>query len=177
MDGNYIKELAKDSFSSVGLIHLQKISLKDCKIARVDENAFSQLKILSEINLENNNISKLPAKLFDGNERLTTIILARNQIPSLSSIQFPPLRSLKRLDLSGAGLKRVNQKAFINLGHSLETISLHDNQLRNIRGETFENLHGLKVFIIFIFHFSQQKRDVSMLWKDFLLSHLFNVIL
>jgi len=144
LDGNYIKELSKDAFSSVGLLHLQKISLKDCKIQRLDENAFSQLKILSEINLEKNNISKLPAKLFDGNERLSTLSLANNQIQSLTAIQFPPLRHLKKLDLSSCGLRRINTKAFVNLGSSVETIRLHDNLLQNVRGETFENLHGLK---------------------------------
>ena len=70
MDGNYIKELNKDSFSGVGLIHLQKVTLKNCNIGRLNENAFSKLKILTEINLAGNNISKLPSKLFDGNDRL-----------------------------------------------------------------------------------------------------------
>ena len=145
LDGNYIKELSKDAFSSVGLVHLQKISLKDCGIQRIDENAFSGLKILTEINLENNNITKLPVKLFDGNERLQKIILSKNHISSLSAIQFPPLRQLREIDLSASGIKTISAKAFRNLGSSLYTINLHDNLLQNIRGETFENLHGLKV--------------------------------
>ena len=66
---------------------------------------------------------------------------------SLTAIQFPPLRHLKKLDLSSCGLRRINTKAFVNLGSSVETIRLHDNLLQNVRGETFENLHGLKVIL------------------------------
>ena len=145
MDGNYIKELSKDSFSSVGLVHLQKISMRDCKIQRVDENAFSKLKILSDINLDGNNISKLPPKLFDGNERLQSIILSNNKISSLVANQFPPLRALKKIDLSNSELRNVNAKSFANLGNSIETINLQGNKLQTIRMETFVHLNGLKV--------------------------------
>jgi len=144
MDGNYIKELSKDSFSSVGLVHLQKVSLKDCKIQKLHENAFSKLKILTEINLNGNNITKLPSKLFDGNERLQKIILSNNQISNLIPHQFPPLRALKKIDLSNTGLRTINMKAFMNLGRSVEEISLHGNYLQNIREETFLTLQGLK---------------------------------
>ena len=51
MDGNYIKELGKDAFASAGLINLQKISMKNCQIQRIHEDAFSKLNILTEVNL------------------------------------------------------------------------------------------------------------------------------
>ena len=145
MDGNYIKELSKDSFSSVGLLHLNKISMKDCKIQKIDDNAFSKLKILTHINLDRNNISKLPAKLFDGNERLQSIILSNNQISSLVANQFPPLRALKKIDLSNSELRTINVKSFLNLGESLETVNLHGNQLQTVKEKTFTHLIGLKV--------------------------------
>ena len=145
MDGNYIKELSKNSFSSVGLLHLQKISMKDCKIQKIDENAFSKLKILADINLDGNNISKLPPKLFDGNERLQSIVLSNNKISTLVANQFPPLRALKKIDLSNTELRTVNARSFTNLGNSIETINLNGNKLQNIRQETFVKLTGLKV--------------------------------
>ena len=145
MDGNYIKELSKNSFSSVGLLHLQKISMKDCKIQKIDENALSKLKILAEINLDGNNISKLPPKLFDGNERLQSIVLSNNKISMLIANQFPPLRGLKKIDISNGDMKTVNARSFTNLGSSVETINLNGNKLENIRPETFVKLTGLKV--------------------------------
>jgi len=144
LDGNYIKELSKDSFSSLGLIHLKKISLKDCKLQRIDEDAFSQLKVLTHVYLDNNNITKLPTKLFSSNDRLQVIGLSNNQIGSLVTHQFPPLMSLQKIDLSSSGLKSIDTKAFRNLGQSLGEVKLHDNLLTTVRGETFENLHGLK---------------------------------
>jgi len=144
MDGNYIKELTKDSFSSVGLLHLNKISMKDCKIQKIDDNAFSKLKILTDINLDRNNISKLPAKLFDGNERLQSLILSNNKISTLVANQFPPLRALKKIDLSNSELKTINVKSFLNLGDSLETVNLHGNNLQTVKERTFTHLIGLK---------------------------------
>ena len=144
MDGNYIKELSKDSFSSVGLLHLNKISMKDCKIQKIDDNAFSKLKILTDINLDRNNISKLPAKLFDGNERLQSIILSNNKISTLVANQFPPLRALKKIDLSNSELRTINVKSFLNLGDSLETVNLHGNNLQTVKERTFTHLIGLK---------------------------------
>ena len=67
MDGNYIKELPKNIFSSLGLNHLQK-------------NTFSDLKILKEINLQGNNITLLPTQSFQGNDGLRTLVLADNDI-------------------------------------------------------------------------------------------------
>ena len=83
LDGNYIKELVKGAFSSVGLVNLQKISLRHCQIQTIHEDAFAKLNILTEINLEGNNLTKLQQKTFDGNNRLQSLILARNQLTVL----------------------------------------------------------------------------------------------
>ena len=80
MDGNYIKELPKNVFSSLGLNHLQKISFKNSNIQSIHENAFSDLKILKEINLQGNNITLLPPQAFQGNDGLRTLLLADNNI-------------------------------------------------------------------------------------------------
>jgi len=144
MDGNYIKEIPKDAFSSLGLVSLQKISLKGCNIQRIHENAFSKLKILTEVNLASNNLTKLHPKTFDGNDRLHSLVLSGNQISNLMPYQFPPLRALKKIDLSNTGLKTIDKKAFMNLGDSVESVSIDGNRLRNIREETFLNLQNLK---------------------------------
>ena len=80
MDGNYVKELPKNIFSSLGLNHLQKISFKNCNIQSLHENAFSDLKILKEINLQGNNITLLPPQAFQGNDGLRTLLLGDNNI-------------------------------------------------------------------------------------------------
>jgi len=123
MDGNYIKELGKDAFNS-GLIHLQKISLRNCQIQRIHEEAFSKLKIVMEINLENNNLTRLAPKTFDGNNRLKTLVLSGNQLERLLPYQFPSLEEIKKIDLSNTGLREVSQDAFGNLDKSVEEVDL-----------------------------------------------------
>ena len=97
MDGNYLKDLPKDIFSSLGLNHLQKISFKDSNIQTIHENAFSDLKILEEINLAGNNLSSLPPQAFQGNDGLRTLLLGGNNIARLL---FPPRSYFKLTDIS-----------------------------------------------------------------------------
>ena len=80
MDGNYIKDLPKNIFSSLGLSHLQKISIKDANLQSIHENAFADLKILKEINLQGNNITVLPPQAFQGNDGLRILLLGSNNI-------------------------------------------------------------------------------------------------
>ena len=66
MDNNFIKKLDKDAFKSVGLTNLKKISMKKCGIVDLDENSFRDLGNLRNIDLADNNISKLKQNTFNG---------------------------------------------------------------------------------------------------------------
>jgi len=145
MDGNYLKELPKDIFSSLGLSHLQKISLKESNIQTIHESAFSDLKILKEINLAGNNLSSLPPQAFQGNDGLRTLLLGGNNIARLRAHQFPPLRNLRKIDLSSNKLVEVDRVAFQNLAQGdVEEINLADNLLRSMSDKTFLALDSLK---------------------------------
>ncbi len=50
-------------------------------------DAFRELKILVELDLSHNNVSDLPAKTFEGNERLQTLDLSHNRISQLRAYQ------------------------------------------------------------------------------------------
>jgi len=145
MDGNYLKDLPKDIFSSLGLNHLQKISFKDSNIQTIHESAFSDLKILKEINLAGNNLSSLPPQAFQGNDGLRTLLLGGNNIARLQAHQFPPLRNLRKIDLSANKLVEIDQVAFQNLAQGdVEEINLADNMLRSMSDKTFLALDSLK---------------------------------
>ena len=94
LDYNSIPRLGKQFFITK-LPNLQKISLRQCGIKTIHENAFSGLKILVEVDLSHNNITKLGPKTFSGNNRLKTLNLSHNPIRSLASEQFPSLPYLK----------------------------------------------------------------------------------
>merc|ERR1719362_832525 len=91
MDGNYLKELPKDIFSS------------------------------------------LPPQAFQGNDGLRTLLLGGNNIARLRAHQFPPLRNLRKIDLSSNKLVEVDRVAFQNLAQGdVEEINLADNLLRSM---------------------------------------------
>jgi len=143
MDGNYIKELPKNIFHNAGLEHVKKIHLRNCQIEKIHRDAFSRLGVLTEINLEGNQISKLDVKSFDGNINLETLVLSRNKIPILREYQFPPLKSLKKIYIANSGLEEVSNKAFNNLVN-VEEIDFSGNKLKVLEDTTFVQLKHLK---------------------------------
>ena len=58
------------------------------------------------------------------------------------------------LKLSENVIKEVDQKAFLNLGSSLEHLDLSGNKLKMMQEETFRPLYGLQVcrFLPFYHH-------------------------
>ena len=80
LDGNPLLTLGKDVFKSAGLLNIQRLSISQCNLVDVHEDAFRDLKILLELNLSGNNLTKLRPKTFEGNDNLQTIQLTNNPI-------------------------------------------------------------------------------------------------
>ena len=63
----------------------------------------------------------------------------------LRAHQFPPLRNLRKIDLSSNKLVEVDRVAFQNLAQGdVEEINLADNLLRSMSDKTFLALDSLK---------------------------------
>ena len=73
MDGNYIRHLASDSMTRAGLTHLEGLSLRDCQLTKIAEDALSRLTDLTELKLDRNNLTTLPNKLLAGSPRLQQV--------------------------------------------------------------------------------------------------------
>jgi len=146
LNGNFIKRLEKDVFQIAGLVHLQKISLTNCGIEKVHENAFRSLRILTDIDLSRNNISKIAGNTFQGNDKLRTLILRSNSITILPPAVFPQLRSLKNIDLSHNQISEISTKAFNNIirNPTVESIDLSSNMLTSMEDGTLIGLATLK---------------------------------
>ena len=71
----------------MGLLNLRIISLRDCGVEYVEENAFRDLKIMTSLDLSENNITKIFPKTFDGNDNLKTLRLSSNPITALDYYQ------------------------------------------------------------------------------------------
>ena len=143
LDYNSIPRLGENVFITK-LPNLQKISLRHCGIKTIHENAFNGLKILVEIDLSNNNITKFGPKTFSGNNRLKTLNLSHNPIHNLIAMQFPPLPYLKTLDFSHCLLEQIDRTAFGNLGNSVEAIQLKGNQLHSLQEDIFLTTTNIK---------------------------------
>ena len=87
MDGNYIRRLASDSLTSAGLTHLEGLSLRDCHLTQVAEDALSRLTDLTELKLDRNNLTKLPNKLLAGSPRLEQVSLILNSSSTKKSVK------------------------------------------------------------------------------------------
>ena len=64
---------------------------------------------MTRLDLSHNNLTSLDPETFDGNDGLQTIRLAHNPVEGLRAYQFPPLASLKDIDLSHCALKQVDR--------------------------------------------------------------------
>ena len=80
LDGNPLVNLEKNVFKSAELLNLQRLSLHRCNLVDVHEDAFRDLKILVELDMSANNLTKLKPKTFSGNDNLQTIKLKNNPI-------------------------------------------------------------------------------------------------
>ena len=80
LDGNPLLLLQKNVFKSAGLLNIQRLSLHKCNLVEVHEDAFRDLKILVELDLSANNLTKLRPKTFAGNDNLQTIKFSNNPL-------------------------------------------------------------------------------------------------
>jgi Leucine-rich repeat (LRR) protein len=68
-----------------GMNNLEKIWLEECKIEKIDENAFDNLKYLSGLSLWGNKIKTLHVNMFNNLENLKELYLNKNRWKN-----FPP---------------------------------------------------------------------------------------
>ncbi|OXA46329.1 Leucine-rich repeat-containing protein 24 [Folsomia candida] len=143
MGGITIKYLPKDAFKQVGLVNLQKVFLQNCRIERIDRDAFRDLTIMIELDLSGNLVSGIEMETFESNVRLRELKLSKNPLTKLTGSSFPPLMYLKLLDLSDCQLSTLPKKAFEKLS-VLESLSLSGNRFTYLSRELLKPLTKLK---------------------------------
>lgn len=143
LDGNPLRRLSKDAFKIAGLLNVKTLSLRGCSLQDIDPYAFRDLKIMTTLDLSANNLTEINAHTFDGNEQLNSLKLSHNPLIGLKPYQFPPLHNLKSIDLSHCHLRDVDRSSFKNLGASVDSVMLHNNELTFIREEVFIPLVNL----------------------------------
>ncbi|KAJ1527174.1 hypothetical protein ONE63_008705 [Megalurothrips usitatus] len=148
LTGNTITALAKDSFSSAGLVNLQKVYLSRCRLATIDRNAFRLLINLVELDLTYNELQTVPSHAFEAIAELRELRLSGNPIQRIESNAFVKVPELVRLEMSDCKVSSVEARAFAGLEKSLEWLKLDHNRLSVLRPEAFadmQSLHGLEL--------------------------------
>lgn len=147
LNDNNIQTLNREEFTTLGLVNLQRIYLKNSSIKYLHKETFKNLKILVELDLSENQIEQLDKQTFAGNDRLRIIYLYSNPIKQLIADQFPVLPYLRTIDLHNCQLTSIDETAFSNID-LLEYLNLKHNQLQTLPGNIFTHMKNLKTLVL-----------------------------
>ncbi|XP_014259547.1 leucine-rich repeat-containing protein 4 [Cimex lectularius] len=147
MSGNNLQILPREVFVRTGLLNLQRLYLRNCRLGQIDDQALAGLTNLVELDLTNNLLTTIPSATFKDVPFLRDLVMARNPIQKIESHAFKTVPGLVKLDLSNCALQMISPKAFEGV-ELLEALKLNGNQLHEIRPrtvETLSRLHGVEL--------------------------------
>ncbi|XP_050315703.1 leucine-rich repeat neuronal protein 2 [Anthonomus grandis grandis] len=144
---NNLQILPKDTFLRSGLVNLQRVFLKSCRLGQIDQQAFRGVTNLIELDLSSNLLTSIPSNTFQNTPFLRELYLANNPIQKIDPKAFSHLHHLIKLDISGCEIKMVAPRAFEGI-EGLESLKINDNHLSELRPHTVEiltKLHGIEL--------------------------------
>ena len=162
-------DLSEQSISSLqtndfdGLTSLTELLLNDNSLTTLPAGLFYPLSALTTLDLSGQSISSLQTNDFDGLTSLTELLLDDNSLTTLPAGLFYPLSALTTLDLSGQSISSLQTNDFDGLT-SLTELLLDDNSLTTLPAGLFYPLSALTTLDL---------RDNSGLsYSPYLLNHL-----
>uniref|UniRef100_A0A665TJ02 Ig-like domain-containing protein n=1 Tax=Echeneis naucrates TaxID=173247 RepID=A0A665TJ02_ECHNA len=114
-----------------------QLDLSHNKLQVLDSALFSNLKHLSEIKLNHNELEAVP-DLGPYASNITTLILANNRITRISVEQLKPFLALEMLDLSNNNIVDIKASSFPTL--PLKNLFLNNNRISSLETGCFTNL-------------------------------------
>lgn len=147
MSGNNLQNLPRDTFIRTGLVNLQKIYLRKCRLGKIDDDAFKGLTNLVELDLSFNLLTSIPSATLTHIPSLRELTMASNPIQKVDTHAFSATHSLNKLDLSHCDIQTIAPEAFKGLT-ALHSLKLNGNKLSELRPRTIETLrklHGVEL--------------------------------
>lgn len=141
---NFFKRLDKKVFKNKGFTIIENLTLSDCHIQTVDEEAFKGIQNLKTLDLSNNEIVQLSPKTFQGLDQLRNLLLSKNPIKNISDTLFSNLSNLEKLELNHCNINGIRKNTFRDL-KKLTALSLIGNDITKVEVESLESLVSLKV--------------------------------
>uniref|UniRef100_A0A7E4ZST9 LRRCT domain-containing protein n=1 Tax=Panagrellus redivivus TaxID=6233 RepID=A0A7E4ZST9_PANRE len=145
---NKLLEVTDASFS--GFESVRNLDLGANQIETISPNAFTKLANLGTLNLGHNNISTLPSKL------------SNNQLSELPASVFEGLTQLQKLDLTNTTLKELPLNVF-STNKNMKTLYLNFNNLEQLPFNVFKELTNMRELEI---HHNKLKRLDESVFPD-----------
>ncbi|KAI9562208.1 hypothetical protein GHT06_013173 [Daphnia sinensis] len=120
-----------------------ELRLEQNQITEIPAKAFAAYKKLKRVDLSNNQISSIAGDAFHGLKSLTSLILYGNRITELPAGMFHGLTSLQLLLLNANRISCVRRDSFKDL-HNLNLLSLYDNNIPTMLNGTFDSLRNIQ---------------------------------
>ncbi len=121
---------------------LNSINLSHNRIEDVDEECFTGLELVENLNLSMNNLCTMPD--LNKLKSLTNLNLSFNEIKFIERECFSDLVNLRELDLSGNKITSVYDDTFQSQSH-LISLNLSNNLIQSWAPNTFTGLKNLQV--------------------------------
>ena len=123
--------------------------MQDNDLTTLPAGIFNELTSLTRLDLGVNDLSTLPVGIFDGLTSLTELDLGSNDLSTLPAGIFDELTSLTELDLGDNDLSLLPAGIFDELT-SLTRLSLSSNDLSTLPDGLFDELAGLSLRGLFL---------------------------
>ncbi|ENN79810.1 hypothetical protein YQE_03751, partial [Dendroctonus ponderosae] len=144
---NNFQILPKEIFFRSGLVNLQRVYLRSCRLGQIDNEAFKGVTNLIELDLSSNLLTSIPSETFQDTPFLRELLISNNPIQKIDAGAFRNLRGLVKLDISNCEIKMVAPRAFEGI-EGLESLKINNNHLSELRPHTVEflrKLHGVEL--------------------------------
>lgn len=140
---NYITGLNREIFDNH--INLKHLDISSNQMTVLHGDIFKTLTNLTHLDLSNNPLNTLPNALFENLVKLETLNLSRTMLIEIGCGMFAQLTELKILDLSNNLLKTIDANIFPTSLTNLASLSIANNQLKELNGFTTERLLNTKI--------------------------------
>ena len=126
--GNKLEHTCIEGNTFFSLKNLTSLQMAEMNIDELKDNAFSDIELLEELNLNNNRLSTIPSYAITKLPKLKTLSLNGNNIRKIGIGDFQGLLRLEVIELTKLPLHLIDQESFKDLPE-LTTLLLSDNSM------------------------------------------------
>ena len=123
------------------------IELSSNDITEIPAGLFDKMTSITHINIYGNKLETLPKRIFDKNENLSTLWMSGNKLKDLDPQLLKNNKNLKEIDIANNGIEKLPE-GFLKNATKLESIFLYENKLTSLDGVMPEKAKRLKKIVI-----------------------------